>query len=119
MAFTIANVAMAGLFLFAAALQYNDPDPALWILVYAVAALLCVGALSGRQPWQAPAALGVVTGLWGLAHWFTGTGAGVGMELGPRAFGLDDEVAREALGLWAIASWMAIVAWRDRRAPAA
>jgi hypothetical protein len=40
---------LAGYFLFAAALQYNDPDPLHWILLYAGSALLCFAALQGRN----------------------------------------------------------------------
>lgn len=36
----IFNYIMGGLFILSAALQYNDPDPFLWISIYGVAALL-------------------------------------------------------------------------------
>lgn len=34
------NYVMGGLFIISAALQFNDPDPYLWITIYVVAALL-------------------------------------------------------------------------------
>jgi hypothetical protein len=34
------NYVMGGLFIISAALQFNDPDPYLWITIYGVAALL-------------------------------------------------------------------------------
>ena len=34
------NYVMGGLFIISAGLQYNDPDPYLWITIYGVAALL-------------------------------------------------------------------------------
>ncbi len=64
---TVANGLMAALFLIAAALQYNDPDPLRWLAVYGLAALRarcrCAGACSGwcrcssdwaRWPGRAP-----------------------------------------------------------------
>jgi hypothetical protein len=118
MAFAIANVLAAMLFVFAAGLQYNDPDALVWVLGYVVATILCIGALSGRLPWRVPAIYAVFTALWGLVHWFTGTGMDVGMEMGPKAYGLDDEVVREVMGLWIVAAWMSVLAWRARAAPA-
>jgi len=38
---------MTGLFVLAAAVQYNDPDPWLWIGVYMSVALISAGALLG------------------------------------------------------------------------
>lgn len=40
---------LAGYFIFAAALQYNDPDPVHWILLYSSSALLCIAALIDRS----------------------------------------------------------------------
>jgi hypothetical protein len=36
-------------FLFAAAVQYNDPDPVHWILLYTTSAVCCVLAALGRD----------------------------------------------------------------------
>ena len=42
----------AVLFLSFAALQYNDPDPQVWIPIYAFAAMACLMALTRiAQPW--------------------------------------------------------------------
>ena len=41
---------MAVLFLIAAALQYNDPDPLRWMAIYGLAVLACLLALAGRLP---------------------------------------------------------------------
>lgn len=41
----IFNIVMAVLFVLFAALQYNDPDPLLWIAIYLFAAFLCLRAL--------------------------------------------------------------------------
>jgi Transmembrane family 220, helix len=42
------NFSLAMLFLFFAALQYNDPDPYIWIPIYGFAAWLCYMAYRGR-----------------------------------------------------------------------
>ncbi|OOG19683.1 hypothetical protein BWD42_07185 [Sphingobacterium sp. CZ-UAM] len=36
-------------FILCALLQYNDPDPILWMLLYLWAALLCLAAAAGKQ----------------------------------------------------------------------
>lgn len=41
----IFNGFLAALFLVFAALQYNDPDPGLWMLVYGAMAAACVAAI--------------------------------------------------------------------------
>ena len=42
------NFSLAILFLFFAALQYNDPDPYIWIPIYGYTAWLCYMAYRGR-----------------------------------------------------------------------
>jgi hypothetical protein len=42
------NYIMGGLFVLSAALQYNDPDPYVWIPIYGVAALLAYMNIIGR-----------------------------------------------------------------------
>jgi hypothetical protein len=44
----IINVVFIILFLLSAALQYNDPDPYIWMPIYLYGALLCFLALKGR-----------------------------------------------------------------------
>ena len=48
MALRIFNYVFAFLFLVSAALQYNDPDPYLWIPIYLYGAVLCFLAARGR-----------------------------------------------------------------------
>jgi Transmembrane family 220, helix len=42
------NLSLGILFVCFAALQYNDPDPYIWIPIYVYAAYLCFMAFSGR-----------------------------------------------------------------------
>jgi phage-related holin len=44
----IFNLIFCILFVFSAALQYNDPDPWLWIPIYMYAAILCWLAFRGK-----------------------------------------------------------------------
>ncbi len=48
MVFKVANWLMIAAFLFSVAVQYNDPDPIRWMLVYGLAALACI--LKLRRP---------------------------------------------------------------------
>ena len=42
------NIFFIVLFVLAAVLQYNDPDPYIWVPIYLYAALLCYWAIKGR-----------------------------------------------------------------------
>jgi len=55
---------MAALFAFAAAVQYNDPDPLRWMAIYGLAMLACGLALAGRLSWLPPALLGLIALIW-------------------------------------------------------
>lgn len=65
----IAHGLLAGLFVFSALLQLNDPDPIGWIAVYLWAAALAAAVAWGRRPaWLRPAALtlAIVALAWAL-----------------------------------------------------
>jgi hypothetical protein len=106
------------LFTFAAAVQFNDPDPARWIVVYALAAVGCLLSLLGRLHWTLPAVLGAVAVLWAstLAPGVVGR-VPFGEMFG--AFEMENlgiEESREMYGLLIIAAWMAVLALRARTA---
>jgi hypothetical protein len=44
----IFNIVFVIIFLVFAAVQYNDPDPLLWIAIYGIMAILCGMAATGR-----------------------------------------------------------------------
>jgi hypothetical protein len=69
------HLVFAGLFAISAALQYNDPDPAAWALLYLAAAALAAGAWRGA-PWVRPLAVALmaVCALW-MATLAPGMGA--------------------------------------------
>jgi hypothetical protein len=111
---------MTALFVVAAAVQWNDPDPARWIAIYGVAALLSARAAQG----QLPLVPNVLAALAFLA---------LGLRALPDLLGAReeafthwhmlserDEVAREAGGLAICAAWSAVLtaaALRARRRP--
>ena len=103
---------MAALFLFAAAVQYNDPDPLRWMATYGLAALACVLSLARRLPRLAPVVVGLGAVAWAgtLAPGVVGR-VSVG-ELFQSYSMLSETVeeAREMGGLLIVAVWMGLLA---------
>jgi len=107
------NAVMAALFALAAAVQWNDPDPARWMAVYGAACASSLMAARGRPPHPAVAAT-----LAGIAMaWAVAIGVRVGggdsyrhmfdaWEMKTPAI----ETAREATGLVMVSAWMLVVA---------
>ena len=121
MVFRIISTVMTGLFAVALAVQYNDPDPGRWMLIYGAAGVLSAWVVVRGS---APLPPAVIVGLIGL---FMGLAIGRGV-LGSVAFSeifqswemksSEIEDAREASGLLIVAGWMAVLtieAWRVRR----
>ena len=107
----LSNGLMAALFIFAAVLQYNDPDPLRWMALYLSAAIACFLRLTGRSAWLAPGLVGLTALVW------TGT-------IAPRVAGRVPffrlfarwemanplvEEGREMYGLLIVAGWMAFL----------
>ena len=107
----VANWVMTAAFLFSVAVQYNDPDPIRWMLIYGLAALACILKLRHRLRWYFPAALGA-------------TAFGWAASIAPRVIGKTTfgdmfqsweminsvvEEAREMGGLLIVAAWMAVL----------
>ncbi|MCR9140671.1 MAG: transmembrane 220 family protein [bacterium] len=103
MIFRLFSLLFCGLFVASAALQYNDPDPWIWIVAYILPAILSLAATFGRTCFAPSIALAVLYTAIGL-YIFPGFISGW--------FG--DEAFREAGGLWIAAGWMAILADRAR-----
>ena len=111
---------MTGLFLFAAAVQWNDPDPLRWIALYGLAALLSVGVALGRSwtrlEWGATALFAAVVLLLSPAALDGRVESFTSMEMKSVA----DERVRELGGMLICFVWSAaVVLWRrqHRRAP--
>lgn len=100
----LAGAVLAALFAYAAALQYNDPDPAPWIAIYAAAAVVSVLFAAGRNPSVLAALVAMVAAAW------SATLVGDAAEA---QFSVDDEEVRELGGLTIIAAACALIALRS------
>jgi hypothetical protein len=103
---------MAGLFLFAVAVQYNDPDPLRWMAIYGLAALACALSLARRLPRLAPVLVGLAALAWAgtLAPGVIGR-VSVGEVF--QTYGMLSETveeAREMGGLLIVTVWMGLLA---------
>lgn len=112
-----ANLAASLLLSAAAGLQYNDPDPLRWILLYGGAALVCLAVARSPRCWPIAALLGGLALAWSAALW------PALRELRPlqlvesmQARGGLVEEGRESLGLLIVALWMAVLVVVARRA---
>lgn len=100
------------LFTLFAALQYNDPDPQVWIPIYGFAALACLMAYTGMgRPWffilMAMIYVGAAAYQWPPI--FHGFAFGEGMR------DMNIELARESGGLVICAVAMGLMAWLTRK----
>ncbi len=100
----------AAIFLFGAAVQWNDPDPLRWIAAYLAGAVVSGAAAFGQLP-TAPiavvfAALGVWAALWAPALADSSLDA-------MQSFGMSgarqEEEVREAWGLLVLVGWTAVL----------
>jgi len=100
------NAGMIVLFVVAAAMQYDDPNPMIWIAAYGVAALLCVLFAISRFP--------VVIGSVFAAVCLVGCLATVWKFITTDPV-LRDEVFNEAAGLFVVFLWISTLAWFQLR----
>lgn len=111
----IVNGIMLALFVTAAVVQFNDPDPALWVSVYGSAALVCALFMAGRLPvWLAALSCGVYT-LWGLYLLLPIIGPEAFYDTTGREMMGVMETGREMMGLLIMAGWTGFLTWRLRR----
>ncbi len=108
-----AAVVMFVFFVYATVVQFNDPDPWVWVPLYGLAAVLCVGYLVGRLPVRAA---GVYTALVVVYALY------LAVRLASRHLFFDEremagivEEGREMLGLVIVAAWTGFMTWRTRR----
>lgn len=103
------------LFVLAVAVQYNDPDPALWMAGYGVAAGLSLAAWLGHLPVLPNVLAGVGFGLWFLSLAATLPGAPLEAFTSFKMTAARHEEPREAIGLLLAAVWTFSLAARGRR----
>jgi hypothetical protein len=121
----LSNGIMLLLFLFAAAVQFNDPDPLPWMGVYGAAAAVCGLEIRRRAPLWAPVTLALVALVWAGSIYFRAGEVPISSLFAEWEMrDLRIEEAREMYGLTIIGVWMvviAIVRWaraRNRRTAA-
>ncbi len=116
-AMRVSCLSLAGVFALSAAVQWNDPDPGIWITVYLVGAAISAAAGFGRF-WPRPTGLfGAVVALWfaSLAPSLPGAPGEAFTSFEMQA--ASHETPREAVGLAILASWMVFLAVRGRALP--
>jgi hypothetical protein len=110
------NLLMLLLFVFSVVVQYNDPDPLIWMAIYALAALACLQELLwADNPLLVPAAVGAIALIWAIGLLPGVIGKVRISELFAEFEMKGDlmvEVAREAGGLLIIAVWMQAIVIR-------
>lgn len=110
------NIPFAAVFVFGAILQYNDPNPIPWVLIYLAAALPCALVVTNRPGWRLPAVVAVVAAAWCGVYVFQGAWTVPVGEMFAEWEMKNQEVlkTREMFGLGIIAVWttlLAVFAW--------
>ncbi len=100
---------MAVLFIFAAIVQYNDPDSLIWIVTYGLAATVCVLWARTEVSKAVPITLAVVSLIWSALIFPGNTGQAAFSSFSMQS--IEVEEMRESLGLLIIAVWMLILAF--------
>lgn len=100
------NASMVLLFVLAAALQYNDANPMIWIAVYGVSSLLCVMFAIGKFPT-------VVGSLFAAGCLVASLVLFWKLLITDPAF--KDELFNEAAGLFIVFLWISTLSWMQRR----
>lgn len=112
------DLALAVVFAVSAVLQYNDPDPLPWILIYAAAAVVCALTAARRsQGLLAPVLVGLAALAW-AAVILARLPGGVDWPHLAESMKAENpriEESREALGLLVVSAWMLFIAARRRR----
>lgn len=101
----ITSAGMTVLLLCAAALQYNDPDPLIWIAVYLAAAGVAAAGAMDRLRWEVAGVVAAVALVWAAV-------------LAMRVIGqqpLFEEEGREMLGLTIAGGWSLILGIAARK----
>lgn len=117
--FRYASWFMAALLALCVALQYNDPDPLRWMLIYGAGAIASALLPAKREAWTVGLLLGLGTFVWALVLtlqvWGVIEPADLWRKMSEKGGAV--EVGREAGGLWIEAVWLlAASAFRRVRA---
>jgi len=110
----IACFVVSGVFLLGAVVQWNDPDPALWVLGYLVGAALSLHAGLGHRAFLPNAIAAFVFSVWGATLITTLVNAPVDAFTSFRMESDSHEEPREAVGLVLLSVWCAFLSLRAR-----
>jgi hypothetical protein len=103
------------LFLYATAVQYNDPDPLRWMAAYGIgAALSGLAAVRGSVPVRLAFGWAAACVVFAVLDAALGVGQTDPMGGFPHWGALRGEITREVLGLLLMAGWTAVLAWWTR-----
>jgi hypothetical protein len=105
----------AFLFLVGAIVQWNDPDPYLWIAAYVVASSLSVAALLGHVVILPNAVAAIVFGVWFVSIAASLLGAPSEAFTSFKMQAASHEEPREAVGLVLLSGWSATLAIKGVR----
>lgn len=111
----ILSASFVGIFLLSAAVQWNDPDPLVWIAGYLVAAGLSLAACFGRIAVFPNAVAALVFGFWFLSLAGTIPGAPSAAFTSFQMRASSYEEPREAVGLLICTVWTASLAVQGMR----
>jgi hypothetical protein len=103
---TLVAISFSLLFVAAAAVQFNDPDPVRWIALYSGAALVSVASALSRPPPALHVAIGALAAVWA---------ATLLPEIAREVALTGNEVEREFAGLLLVAIAMALLHRHARR----
>lgn len=101
------------LFILFAAVQYNDPDPEVWIPIYGLAAAACFMVYARVGPWWLFMVLAVMYVVAAIYQWPPKFEGFLFSEVGMRSMNI--EMAREAGGLAMVAAVMVLLAVWSRQ----
>jgi len=107
---TVSNAIMLLLFLFAAAVQFNDPDPLPWVGIYGAAAAVCGLEARRRAPAWAPPVIALIALAWAGTLFYRAYEVPIGSlfaEWEMRDVRIEE--AREMYGLAIVGAWMIVI----------
>ena len=107
----VGSFIMTALFIYAAALQYNDPDPLRWAAIYLSAAAACCLYIVRRLSWFIAGMIALVALVWAgaLAPDVWGRVSPLQMFETWKMTDPVIEEAREMCGLLIVAAWMGVL----------
>lgn len=117
-AWKVVDIILLLMFIASVIVQYNDPDPIVWMAMWGAAALATGLSLAGRPRWWFAAGLGVVALAWAatIAPRVLGQVPFLDMFGAFEMKSTGIEESREMYGLLMIAGWMLVLTLRARRA---